>query len=243
MGRDSLEYIIVMTSHRQHCFIAVSLFVHETLEIAMQTFKTRSLFQSLAILALIVTTLACGSTASTPAPAAEDTPISSESTATQQVSSEPAGTSPQNPAPRDETVTTADWEFSVVEAFRGVEAANLLKEASAFNKEHPDPIMEYALVKVHAKYAGTDSGTHHIDGSFFLGMDSTGVLYDKVSIIDVDAPNPSMSSFDDLTAGGEVEGWAVIQVKKDDPAALLVIWPRDNGLQLGEETMRYISLE
>jgi hypothetical protein len=216
------------------------LFVLENQEIAMLVTKT--LYRYPAFILLILSMLACGSTASTPAPS-DDTSVSSEPTATQEASPEPAGASPQNPAPRGETIVTANWEFSVVEVFRGVEAANLLKEASAFNKEHPDPAMEYAIVKVHAKYTGTDSGTHHIDGSFFLGMASTGVLYDKVSIIDVDAPNPSMSSFDDLTAGGEVEGWAVIQVKKDDPAAMLVIWPRDNGLQLDEETVRYISLE
>jgi hypothetical protein len=34
----------------------------------------------------------------------------------------------------------------------------------------------------------------------------------------------------------------VIQIKKDDPAILLVILPRDNGLALGSETIRYISL-
>src|SRR5688572_2589428 len=201
----------------------------------------KALYRYLAFILLILSMLACG-TASTPAPA-EDTPVSAESTATQEASSEPAGTHPQNPAPRDETIATANWEFSVVEVHRGAEAVTMLKDVSAFNKEHPDPAMEYVLVKVHAKYAGSDSGTHHIDNTFFLGMDSAGVLYDKVSIIDVDAPNPSMSSFDDLTAGGEVEGWSVIQVKKDDPAAMLVIWPRDNGLQLGEETVRYVSLE
>jgi hypothetical protein len=216
------------------------ILVIENQEIAMLVNKT--LYRYRAFMLLILSILACGGTASTPAPA-EDTAVSAEPTATQEASSEPAGTSPQNPAPRTETIATADWEFTVVEVHRGAEAFNMLKESSAFNDEHPDPAMEYVLVKVHAKYVGTDSGTHHIDNTFFLGMDSSGVLYDKVSIIDVDAPSPSMSSFDDLSAGGEVEGWAVIQVKKDDPAAMLVIWPRDNGLQLGEETTRYISLE
>jgi hypothetical protein len=216
----------------------------ENLEIAMQTLKTKFLFQLFVLLSLILATLACGSTASTPAPAApvEDTPLEAEPTATQAAASGPTGTSPENPAARTETVSTADWELSVVEVHRGEQAAAMLNEASAFNDAHPDPAMEYVVVKIHAKYAGTDSDTHRIDGTFFQSMDSTGMLYDRVKITDVDAPNPSMSSFDDLTAGGEVEGWVVIQVKKDDPDILLVVLPRDNGLALGPQTTRYISL-
>ncbi len=207
----------------------------------MRTFTSKILGPYLAFISLTMALLACGTvTPATVAPA-ENTPTPAL-TATQETSSEPAGTSPGNPSPRSELITTADWEFSVVEVHRGAGAVTMLKDASALNKEHPDSAMEYVLVKVHAKYAGTDSGTHHIDNTFFRGMDSAGVLYEKVSIIDVDAPDPSMSSFDDLTAGGEVEGWAVIQVGKDQPGIMLVIWPRDNGLQLGEETVRYISL-
>jgi len=210
----------------------------------MQTLNKKYLLPSLVLLSLIFATLACGSTTSTPAPAApaEDTSAPAEPPATEAPAAGPAGTTPENPAARTKTVTTASWEFSVVEVHRGAEAEAMLNEASAFNDPHPDPSMEYVIVKIHAKYAGTDAEAHHIDGTFFQSMDSTGVLYDRVKITDVDAPNPSMSSFDDLTAGGEVEGWVVIQVKKDDPGILLVILPRDNGLALGPETTRYISL-
>jgi hypothetical protein len=216
----------------------------ENQEIAMFQFINKPIYRYLALTLLILSMLACGAAASTPASTVlvTDTPVSAEATVTLQPTTEPSGTSPQNPAPRDETITTADWEFTVLEVHRGAEAATMLQDASAFNKENPDPAMEYVLVKVHAKYAGADSDTHHIDNNFFRGMDSTGTLYDKVSTIDVDPPNPSISSFDDLSAGGEVEGWAVIQVKKDDPNIMLVILPRENGLALGEETVRYIFL-
>src|SRR5688572_28397187 len=184
----------------QCCPIPVLIFVIENQEIAMVKFTSKPFYLVLALILLILSMLACGSAASTPAPVA-DTAVVSEPTATQEASSEAPGTSPQNPASRDEVIVTASWEFSVLEVHRGEDAMSMLKEASAFNDAHPDPTMEYVLVKVHAKYAGTDSGTHHIDANFFLGMDGTGVLYDKVSIIDVDAPDPSISSFDDLSAG------------------------------------------
>jgi hypothetical protein len=221
------------------------IFALENQEIVMFQFINKTPYRYLALITLILFMLACGATSSTPGPAVPvtDIPTSLEVTPTLQPTNGPSGASPQNPAPRDETITTADWEFTVVEAHRGTDAMTMLEEGSAFNKENPNPAMEYVLVKVQARYTGTDSGTHHIDNNFFRGMDSTGTLYDKVSTIDVDPPNPSISSFDDLTAGGEVEGWAVIQVRKDDPNIMLVIVPRENGLALGEETIRYISLE
>jgi hypothetical protein len=221
------------------------IFALENQEIVMFQFINKTPYRYLAWITLILSTLACGATASisTPTIPAMNASATPEATAILQPTNGPSGTSSQNPAPRDETIATADWEFAVVETHRGADAITMLGEASDFNKENPDPAMEYVLVKVHAKYVGTDSGTHHIDNNFFRGMDSTGNLYDKVSTIDVDPPDPSISSFDDLTAVAEVEGWAVIQVRKDDPNIMLVILPRENGLALGEETIRYISLE
>lgn len=200
-----------------------------------------------ALALLLASTLACGGVSTAPV-AANETNAPSDSdvpaeTATQAISSGSVGSSPQNPTPRTEIVSTADWEFKVVEVVRGSDAMDLLKEASPFNKEHPDPAMEYVLVKIHAKYVGTDTDTHHIDSTFFKSMSSANILYDKVSILDATSPAPSVSSFDDLTSGGEVEGWTVVQVAKDETGIMLVILPRDNGLQLGEETIRYISLE
>jgi hypothetical protein len=215
----------------------------------MRTFTSNNLGQYFAIVLLMISLLACGVVSTPPAAIAPAETTSSQpdsapaATATQETSAEPVGSSPQNPAPRTETIETADWEFNVVEVHRGEEAMAILKEASPFNKAHPDPAMGYVLLKVHAKYIGTDTDTHHIDGSFFRGMGSANVMYERVSSTEAKAPDPTMSSFDDLSLGGEVEGWTVIQVANDETGILLVIWPRDNGMLLGEETIRYISLE
>jgi hypothetical protein len=225
--------------------VLISVFVNQ--EVVMFPLIRKSVCQSLALTVLILAALACGGSASTPEALASVTDVpaivpTSSTVPTLAAPVESVGTSAQNPHPRDATVTTANWEIKVIEVHRGDDATAMLEEASAFNKPHPDPTMEYVLVKVRGKYIGSDSAAHRIDNSFFRGMDGAGVLYDKVSIIEVDVPGPSISSFDELSAGDEVEGWSVIQVKKDDPLILLVILPRENGLQLGEETTRYISL-
>jgi hypothetical protein len=210
--------------------------------------RTRTLTQYLVIALLIIPMLACGGTSTPAAPAVivEASETSQDVTPTEtpipDSAALPVGSSPENPAPSTDTISTAGWEFKVLEVHRGAEAVDMLKEASPFNEEHPDPTMEYVIVKINSKYAGTDTDAHQVDSAFFVGMDSANIPYDRVKITDVKAPDPSMSSFDDLFAGDEVEGWLVIQVKKDDPAILLVIRPRVNGLALGEETIRYISL-
>ncbi|PWH16266.1 MAG: hypothetical protein DDG60_04490 [Anaerolineae bacterium] len=209
---------------------------------------------------LLALMLACGRTASAPTaspPAATAKPTNAPPTPTAVPPTEtaipptptpaptatppPAGTSPQNPAPFSETVITAGWEIRVVEFVRGEQALVLLKKASPFNRAHRDPAMEYALVKVRVKWTG--EGSNRVDGTFFSGMDSALIPYERVKLADAKEPSPSISSFDALTRGQEVEGWVVIQIGKNASGALLVIWPRDNGMRLGEETKRYIALE
>jgi hypothetical protein len=210
----------------------------------MDGFTTKTPGQYLMFVLLVVFMLACGSTI--PAPAAEEPEATApqvevQPTETKAPTPEPAGMSPENPVAFSETISTAGWEITVLQYARGEEALAMLTQASAFNQAHPDSSMEYALVKVHVKWTGGDS--NHVDGTFFSGMDSAMVNYDRVGIIDARAPSPSISSFDDLATGDEVEGWAVIQIGKDVGGVILVVWPRDNGMILGEETIRYISLE
>lgn len=208
---------------------------------------------SLMLPLLLVFVLACGS--AVPEPAVEEPTVeepAATETATQVEASPtpteaptatplPAGTSPETPSAFSDIVVTAGWEITVLQYARGEEALAMLKQASPFNQAHTDPSMEYALVKVRVKWTG--EGSNRVDGTFFSGMDSAMVIYDRVRVTDVRAPSPSISSFDDLNPGDEVEGWAVIQIGKDAGGVLLVVWPRDNGMILGEETIRYISLE
>ena len=135
---------------------------------------------------------------------------------------EPAGTSPENPLPLTEKVITPDWEIQVIEVVRGDDATAMLEQVSTFNKPHEDAGMEYVLVNLHAKYVGTEA-TGHVYGKIFRSMGSANEIYESVSFIDVEVPEPALEA--DLAPGEETEGWVAIQAGKDETGMMLVVWP------------------
>jgi len=205
--------------------------------------------------ALLLAMLACNASAqATPPPesgsqpgetATTDAGALPTQTAVETATEEPTpapGADQDNPAGRTETVTTPNWEFSIVEVLRGDEALSKLEEASSSNGPPDDPGMEYVLVQVHARYiGGTGDEKHRIDPTFFKSVDSANVIYDKPSILDVRNPSPVLQA--ELLPDEEYEGWITILATTDGTDLVLIIQPRDNGLLSGEEEWRYISLE
>jgi hypothetical protein len=163
-----------------------------------------------------------------------------EMTATLEMPAAP-GTQRGKPAARTETVATRNWEFSVVEVLRGDEALKKLEEASQANGPPEDKEMEYVLVRVHVRYIGTDTEKQNIDRTFFQSIGSADVVYKRPSILDVKTPKPVLQA--DLLPGEESEGWVTVVAAKADPAPVLLIQPRVNGLLSAAEEWRYISLE
>lgn len=156
-----------------------------------------------------------------------------------------AGSSPDAPLPRAETLVTPDWEIQVLEVLRGDEAMALLEQASPFNKPHKDPNMEYTLVRLRVKYIGADAAKH-IYGKVFRSLGSAGEIYDAVSFIDIETPAPELEA--DLPPGGETEGWVAIQIGKEETGMILVVWPYDsyeNNTAIFSDSAEkwYISLE
>jgi hypothetical protein len=177
-------------------------------------------------------------------PTAAPTEAPTESAPATEAPAEPAGMSPENPLPRTEMVLTPDWEIQVLDVLRGEEAMTMLEQASTFNKAHEDAALEYVLVKLHAKYVGTGMG--HIYGKIFRSLDSANEIYDSVSFIDVEVPQPELEA--DLAPGEETEGWVAIQAQKDATGLMLVVWPYDsyenNTAVFSEAADKwYISLE
>lgn len=167
------------------------------------------------------------SAAATEAPAATEPPA-------------PAGMDASNPAPRDETITSADFEFTVLEVLRGEEALAKLEEASAFNGPPEDEAMEYVLVRMRVRYVGASTEGLSVDPAFFDSAGGDGTLYDRPSITDVRNPEPFLQA--ELLPGGQVEGWVTVLSPKGDTGAMLVIQPRINGMSTGQGDVRYILL-
>jgi hypothetical protein len=149
------------------------------------------------------------------------------------------GTDPREPAAIGELVVSEDWELSLLEVVRGEAAMAMLLEANQFN-DPPSEGMEYALVRVRARYigiTGTDAAVM-IDSLDFkaLPAGSSDPEADLIKSPAAVEPEPPIDAY--LFPGGEREGWATIELPKGQPGALLIFNPGFNEINL-----RYFALE
>jgi hypothetical protein len=139
-----------------------------------------------------------------------------------------------NPAPFGETVTTEDWELTIVEVVRGDEAWTTVQEANQFN-DPPEEGMEYIAIRASTRYIGTEDKPRAVDASFFNSMDDGNVLYDLPVVVD---PVPALEAT--LYPGGEYEGWVTLQAAQDATGLLAVFEP---PFAMTSSSRRFLSLE
>lgn len=144
------------------------------------------------------------------------------------------GSERTNPAPLGETVTTDNWQVTILEAVRGDEAWAMVQEANQFN-DPPDEGMEYVTVRAHVRYISTVDESASIDDFHFKTTGSAGVLYDRPSIVD---PRPQLDVT--LYPGGEYEGWVALQAAQGETDLLAVF---DPPFSMSSTNRRFISLE
>lgn len=206
----------------------------------------RMLFPLLAILTLLLVSLACGASTTpstqpaqdnqeqvepskppdptkTPEPLPTPTPV-------------PIGLSRRNPFPRTDLVSAPNWDVQVVEVKRGEEAWKDIQAANMFNESPPES-MEYLLVKIHAKSTYADSDEHSIGGCDF---DLTGdrLINYTCGMAGVVEPDPQFDAT--LFTGGETEGWAAYLVAQGEGNLMLVV---DEILNFDSDARRYIALD
>jgi hypothetical protein len=138
-----------------------------------------------------------------------------------------------NAAKIGETLVIKAWEFKIVEAVRGDEAAELLKKV-AVNKPAPKG-QEYVAVQVRARYLGSGKPDHaeYIGGSFLKVTGEKNVVYKEVPPVVVPGPDLVATLF----AGGETEGWVVLSVSKGEKGLLVIFEPPGSS-----NTTRYIAI-
>jgi hypothetical protein len=144
------------------------------------------------------------------------------------------GTERQNPAPFGETVTTENWEVTVLEAVRGDRAWAMVQEANQFN-DPPEEGMEYVAVKTSVRYISTVDEPETMDSTYFNSTDSANVLYDLPMVVD---PSPALDVT--LYPGGEYEGWVTLQAAQGGSGLLAVF---DPPFTLTGRNRRFLSLE
>ncbi len=147
----------------------------------------------------------------TPVPTATFTPTPAP-TATPQ-----PGVSVTNPLPSSSVFVSAGWEVRVLEVMRGDPAAQAIHAANQFNKAAPAG-HEYVLVRVRVKSVHTDQASHEISAGDFRLVGAARTEYSSPGLV---APEPRLGA--EVYAGGEVEGWIVFSVVKEE-ASLILIW-------------------
>lgn len=140
------------------------------------------------------------------------------------------------PAPLGVTAVSEAWEITVLEIFRGADAAQRVTEANQFNDPAPEG-QEHLVIRVRARYLGDEDPDRaaNIDQGAFKVTGSANVIYDRPSVV---APTPQLDAF--LFPGGEAEGWVVVQAPIGEAGLTLVYEPL---FDFGSENLRFLSLE
>lgn len=119
-----------------------------------------------------------------------------------------------------------DIGLTVIETIRGTEAWNIIKAANQFNRK-PDEGNEYLLAKIKVRVISSehDDVQFSVNNQTFTLVSASGADYSSRVLVIDDPINAH------LYAGAEAEGWAVFQMKKNDPSPLITVArdPRGRG--------------
>lgn len=129
-------------------------------------------------------------------------------------------------APVDQAGDGFEIAMVVTKVIRGAEALKMIEKANQFNPE-PASGMEYLLAGIAYKVLKSDTPDiqFQINNFAFTLVSSGGVDYDQLMM--AVTPDPQIDA--KLYEGAEHQGWAVFQVKKDDPEPLIAFARSPNG--------------
>jgi hypothetical protein len=138
------------------------------------------------------------------------------------------------PAPLGETVTTENWEITLLEAVRGEEAWTWLQAVNQYN-DPPATGLEYVVARVRARYIGTEDEAASISGSSFRSTGDAGIVYDNPVVVE---PAPVLDAY--LFPGGTYEGWITVQAEQGETGLMLIFEP---WLSFSDEEQRFLALD
>jgi len=133
-----------------------------------------------------------------------------------------------------ETAITEDWQITVLDAFAGETALQMVLGAHNFN-DPPEAGTGYLVPKVRVRYIGLEDAPKHMDSGSFESSGNGGQLYDPPF---VDAPHPPLDVT--LYPGGQYDGWLVVQVAQNEIGPVFVFEP---FLEWSGQNRRYLSLQ
>ncbi|WP_161569204.1 serine/threonine-protein kinase [Candidatus Oscillochloris fontis] len=148
------------------------------------------------------------------------------------------GEDPREPAEIGETVTTEDFEVTVLEEIRGEAAYQQLLEANQFN-DPPKQGYEYLLARVEVRSLSTKDDTVMVSDSDFYTVignaeDIEATIQRYPAVVE---PEPKLSHY--LYPGGKGSGWITVEIPKDTPEVRLVFGP---SFASNERNTRYFVI-
>lgn len=153
----------------------------------------------------------------TPVPTATFIPTPTSAPPPTATSTPSPGLSLARPLPPDSVFSLAGWEARVLEVKRGEAAAQAIRDANPFNRPAADG-REYVLVRLNVKSVHPDRMSHRISGADFRLMGARRTEYLSGGVV---VPAPKLDA--ELFTGGEVEGWVVFEIDRDEDQ-LILIW-------------------
>lgn len=139
------------------------------------------------------------------------------------------------PAVINETLVTKNWEFSLLEVKRGVDALDFVFEANPYNNP-PREGMEYIAVRMRIRSIATGDPDQVADASAAMLLSMQGHRnisgYPQPMAI---GPFPYLDSY--LYPGGVIEGWTILQAPHGEKNILVVFEP-----PLSKFEKRYIRI-
>jgi hypothetical protein len=143
------------------------------------------------------------------------------------------GQTREQPAALGETLVTENWEVSVLEVIRGDRAHDMAEAENQYN-DPPDEGLEYLAVRARVRSLDPRDQIVVASSSLFKTIGDKNVLYDTPAIVD---PEPALDAY--LYPGGEVEGWVILQIGRDEGNAQIVF---DPPFDTDHASRRYIAL-
>jgi hypothetical protein len=113
-----------------------------------------------------------------------------------------------------------DVRITVKEVVRGEKAWQLVRDASASNKQ-PAPGLEYLLARVHFEFSARTRPEHYsytLDAAQFTAMSGDDKLHDPAAL--AKQPEPSLHAT--LRSGDSAEGWVAFLVPRGDHTPLML---------------------
>lgn len=148
--------------------------------------------------------------------------------------SKEVGFSRENPYPLSGMISAPHWDVEITEIVREEEAWKAIKSANQFNQPAPEGY-EYLLLNLHVISTYEDDEIHWITSDDFDVTGSYQAIYSRAY---AEAPEPVFDG--EVSAGGEVSGWAAYMIRDDETDLMLIVDELVNGK---DDRFRFIAID